>query len=131
MNNKQVYDFFIEKGNITCPLTDRLVGAGYKQKSGGYIKYAKECDIDNPTQYWHLMESWCKNRAEDAHFTKRIQCGELIFWMAEVSQALEYDELYCLKELIIKEYLNKRKEGNLKIREVCFDRIVNLVEKNV
>ena len=130
MNNRRVRNFYEGKNNIPCPLTDQLVSAGFKQKSGGYIKYAKECNIENPTQYWHLIESWSKRSPEDATFTKRIQCGELIFWMAEVSQAVEHDELVKLKNLIINEYLDKRTEANRKIQEVCFERIVSLVEKN-
>ena len=130
MNNRQVRNFYEGKNNIPCPLTDQLVSAGFKQKSGGYIKYAKECNIENPTQYWHLIESWSKRSPEDSAFTKRIQCGELIFWMAEVSQAVEHDELVKLKNLIINEYLDKRTEANRKIQEVCFERIVSLVEKN-
>ena len=48
--------------------------------------------------------------------------------MAEVSQAVEYEELVGLKDLIINKYLHRRAEGNRKIREVCFEKIVNLVE---
>lgn len=128
MNNKQVFNFFKEKDNTPCPLTKNLIEANFKQQSGGYIQYAKECNIDNPTQYWHLIESWCKRSSENTPFTKSIQCGELIFWMAEVSQAVEYKKLVSLKDLIISEYSNKRTEGNRKIQEVCFDKIVNLVE---
>lgn len=130
MNNRQVRKFYEGKDSIPCPLTEQLVEAGFKQKSGGYIKYAKECNIDNPTQYWHLIESWSKRSTEDAHFTRAIQCGELLFWMAEVSQAVEYDELVNLKNLIIREYLDRRTEGNRKIQEVCFERIVGIVENN-
>ena len=128
MNNRQVRKFYEGKDNIPCPLTEELVDAGSKQKSGGYIQYAKECNVNNPTQYWHLIESWCKRSPENAPFTRRIQCGELIFWMAEVSQAVEYEELVGLKDLIINKYLHRRAEGNRKIREVCFEKIVNLVE---
>lgn len=131
MNNQQVYNFYKDKDKIPCPLTEQLINAGYKQKYGGYIKYAKECNIDNPTQYWHLIESWCKRSPVDAPFTMNIQCGELIFWMAEVSHAVEYDELVNLKDLIISEYLDNRAEGNGKIQKVCFDRIVNVVENNI
>lgn len=128
MNNKQVRNFFKTKENVPSPLTEQLMDAGFKQKKGGYIRYAKECNIDDPTQYWHLIESWSKRSPEDANFTKTIQCGELIFWMAEVSKAVEYDELKKLKELIVSEYLDKRSEGNRMIQKVCFERIVNLVE---
>ncbi len=130
MNNRQVRMFYEGKDNVPCPLTEELMAAGFKQKSGGYIQYAKECNIDNPTQYWHLIESWSKRSPEDAPFTRTIQCGELIFWMAEVSQAVEYDELVDLKNLIINKYIHKRAEGNRKIQEVCFEKIANLVENN-
>ena len=130
MNNKQVRNFYIDKANIPCPLTEQLISAGYVQKSGGYIDYAKKCGIDAPTQYWHLIESWSNRQSEDVNFTKQIQCGELIFWMAEVSKAVPYDELVKLKDLILNEYLHQRGEGNRKIQEICFDSIVELVEAN-
>ena len=113
MENWKIRNFYAGKENVPCPLTDDLISHGYRQKSGGYIKYAKECKVDNPTQYWHLIESWSKRRKDDAQFNKRIQCGELIFWMAEVSNAVDYDEL----------------EGNKKIKEECFDKIINVIQQ--
>lgn len=94
-----------------------------------YVLTPASCNIDKPTQYWHLIESWSNHSKEDASFTRRIQCGELIFWMAEVSKAVEYTELRKLKDLIINEYSDKRREGNRKIQEVCFDKIAKVVEE--
>lgn len=129
MTNKQVRKFFEGRTkNIECPMTKELVESGYRQASGGYIKYAKENGIVQPTQYWHLIESWSKRREDDAKFTRRIQCGELIFWMAEASNAVEYDKLKELKNLIVNEYIHNRKDGNRKIQEVCFYPIVSIVE---
>ncbi len=62
-------------------------------------------------------------------FHKRIQCGELIFWTAEVSQAVNANTLEELKNTIVNDYLYAKIKGNRKIQEVCFDKIVNIVEK--
>ncbi|MFR4476631.1 MAG: hypothetical protein ACLT3Y_05090 [Ruminococcus callidus] len=78
------------------PFDGRFNFTWIQTKSGGYIKYAKECKVDNPTQYWHLIESWSKRRKDDAQFNKRIQ-WENLFLMAEVSNAVDYDELNRLK----------------------------------
>ena len=134
MENWKIRNFYAGKENVPCPLTDDLISHGYRQKSGGYIKYAKECKVDNPTQYWHLIESWSKRRKDDAQYNKRIQCGELIFWMAEVSNAVDYDELNRLKNWIFDNCLNEgkmknRREGNKKIKEECFDKIINVIQQ--
>lgn len=127
MNNRQVRKYF-EELNAESPVTDELIAGGFVQKSGGYISYASEMGIKNPTQKWHLIESWCKRTEETASFNRTIQCGELIFWMAEVSHAVGEEELRNLKDDILKNYLNDRSGGNRKIQSVCFDRIVNVVE---
>lgn len=127
MDKQQVQSFFVDK-NGPCPITDRLIAAGYRQKSGGYIKYARQCGIARPTQYWHLISSWCARTGDNARFTRRIQCGELIFWMAEVSKAVDYRELNQLADLITSEFLSNRRDGNRKIQEICFEKIVEVVE---
>lgn len=127
MNNRQVRKFFENIDDIS-PITDELIKGGFVQKSGGYISYAKKVGEKNPTQKWHLIESWSKRSKEDAPFNKTIQCGELIFWMAEVSKAVDKNELVNLKDDILKNYINDRKGGNRKIQSVCFDRIVKVVE---
>lgn len=60
--------------------------------------------MTNPTQYWHLIESWSNRSDIDAKFNKKIKCGELIFWMAEVSKAVNYDKLEQLKDEILRKY---------------------------
>lgn len=62
MNIHQVEQFFKDKENVPCPLTERLIKAGYQQTGDGYIKIAKSqgLTVDHtkaePTQYWHLVE---------------------------------------------------------------------------
>lgn len=133
MDKKDIINFFEceEIENAPCPLTNELVTGGYRQKPGtnGYIDTAKEEGIENPTQYWHLIKCWAKKSKEDEEFNRRIQCGELIFWMAEVSEAVEIEKLEELKNDILGKYLNNRIKGNRKIQEVCFDQIVNKVTK--
>ncbi len=131
MDNRQVRKFFINKDTTPCPLTKELIGKGYVQKSGGYIKYAESCGVKKPTQYWHLISSWSDRSKENRTFGKTIKCGELIFWMAEVSQSVDTETLAELKNTLINDYLDdtKHKEGNLKIQEVCFDNIARVVEQ--
>lgn len=132
MNKKDIINFFEceEIKNAPCPITNELVKGGYRQKSGGYIETAKKEGIENPTQYWHLIKCWAKKSKEDEEFNRRIQCGELIFWMAEVSEAVEIENLKKLKDYILGNYLNNRREGNREIQKACFDQIVNKVTKD-
>lgn len=127
VTNKQIRSFFQNKENVKHPLTDKLIQGGYKQRSGGYIKTARLAGVENPTQYWHLLSSWCAQSPDDAPFNKRIQCGELIFWMAEVSGAVSKKRLGELCEQILKDYVNNRRKGNRIIQNVCFDEILRIV----
>ena len=38
MTIEQVIRLFVDKEETPCPLTERLIGAGFQQKDGGYIK---------------------------------------------------------------------------------------------
>lgn len=42
MDIRQVKEFFKDKKNTPCPLTERLIKAGYQQTGGGYIDLAKK-----------------------------------------------------------------------------------------
>ncbi|MCI1954408.1 MAG: hypothetical protein LKJ37_05460 [Ligilactobacillus acidipiscis] len=130
LTNSQIKKFFVDKENAPCPITNRLIENGYRQKSGGYISYAKQLGVKKPTQYWHLMESWSRRSADDAKFTRAIQCGELIFWMAEVSEAVDQDTMNRLADLIIDQYVNDRHVGNRIIQETCFSKIETKVGNN-
>ncbi len=134
MKIAQVNKYFIDKENVPCPLTERLVRAGYRQMSGGYINKAKALGIENPSQYWHLT-SYCNSVNKDKTFGKNVECGELIFWMAEVSGAVPEGELRELLERIIASKDDivpgyDRRKWNREIQRICFDRIVAEVEGN-
>ena len=131
MINKQVRDFFIGKEKKEHPITDRLINGGYVQKSGGYISNAKKAGIAHPSQYWHLIYSWCALSKEDAPFDKRIQCGELLLYMSEVSGAVDASELSELCDRILGGNVQDRRTWNREIQRVCFDRIVETVTKSV
>ena len=136
MTIQYVKEYFLDKKLIPCPLTEELVIAGYQQVSGGYIDRAKKSGIkvnykDNvPSQYWHLM-SYCNSRDGNKTFGKSIVCGELIFWMAEVSGVVDCGTLEQLANKIIesadisKGYrpIYDRVKWNHIIQDVCFDRI--------
>ena len=141
MTIQYVKEYFLDKKLIPCPLTEELVIAGYQQVSGGYIDRAKKSGIkvnykDNaPSQYWHLM-SYCYSRDRSKPFNKRIVCGELIFWMAEASRAVDFVTLRQLANRIIGSADNikgcrpiyDRKKWNLEIQRVCFDKIVSAIK---
>jgi hypothetical protein len=86
MTIKQVKDYFIEKNDVPCPMTEKLVKAGYQQISGGYIDRARREGLlvdytkFSPSQYWHLM-SYCNSCNSDRSFSKRIVCGELLCYL--------------------------------------------------
>ena len=145
MTTGEVKVFFQDKEHTPCPLTERLVKAGYQQVSGGYIDTAKWKGIkvnykeNTPSQYWHLM-NYCNRRDADMPFTKRIVCGELIFWMAEVSSAVETEELEKLCNQIIESAdltrgerpVYGRKKWNFEIQRVCFDKIAEIfIDKRI
>lgn len=143
MNINQVRNYFINKDDIPCPLTEKLVKAGYQQRSGGYIDRAitEGIEVDytqnKPSQYWHLM-TYCNSRQPDRLFSKNIVCGELIFWMAEVSGAVEKDEMDNLANRIIESAsfpkgdrpIYDRIKWNREIQQLCFDKIVETIEKH-
>ena len=128
VTNRQIRSFFQDKENVKHPLTDKLIQGGYRSQQG-YIKTARLKGIENPTQYWHLISSWCDQSPNDAPFDKTIQCGELIFWMAEVSGAVSKKRLGELCEQILED-VNNRQENNRIIQKVCFDEIIRVVEAN-
>ena len=137
MTIKEISDYFKDKENHPCPLTEKLVKAGYQQRNGGYIDRAKREGImvdytkNSPSQYWHLM-TYCDSKMVDDLFTKSIVCGELIFWMAEVSDCIPTAELESLVDSIIHDQVEMvgdrpvydRKRWNKEIQCVCFDRIM-------
>ena len=141
----EVKAFFQDKEHTPCPLTEQLVKAGYQQVSGGYIDTAKWRGVsvnykeNSPSQYWHLM-TYCDRRRAKLPFTKSVVCGELIFWMAEVSDAIGPVELKRLASKIIDSAdlsrgsrpVYDRKKWNREIQRVCFDKIAEIfIEKRI
>lgn len=140
---RQVKEYFKDKGNIPCPITEKLVKAGYQQSYGGYVDIAinKGIPVDykqnSPSQYWHLM-NYCDERDPEKNFPESIVCGELIFWMAEVSGAFPKTKLKELANRIINEPKEKngerpiydRTKWNKEIHKAFFYRIIYAVERN-
>ena len=140
----EVKAFFQDKEQTPCPLTEQLVKAGYQQISGGYIDTAKWRGVsvnfkeNSPSQYWHLM-TYCDRRRADMPF-KSIACGELIFWLAEVSGAVDPVNLKRLASKVIESAdlsrgsrpVYDRKKWNREIQRVCFDKIAEIfIEKRI
>lgn len=136
----EIEQFFRLKEDHPSPLTERLVKAGYQQVSGGYIDRAKKESLpvdyrrNAPSQYWHLM-SYCKEQDPYKIFPKSVVCGELLFWMAEVSDSVSKTELKSLLGEITSNVLytkkNRpyyyRKKWNSAIHKLCFDSICSKV----
>ena len=139
----QIKEYFKNKSNTPCPITEKLVKAGYQQQSGGYIDIAinKGILVDykqyTPSQYWHLM-NYCDENDPNKKFPKSVVCGELIFWMAEVSGAFPKAKLLDLADRIISEPLRMegdrpvydRNKWNAEIKDAFFNRIIYAVENN-
>lgn len=141
MNIRQVEEFFKDKNNTPCPLTERLIKAGYQQTGGGYIDLAKKCGLTvdytkaEPTQYWHFTEEYIPSVPEDKVFSRSIVCGELIFWMAEVSKAVSEEKLEeLLKQIIadgdksVSPPKYNRIKWNKEIQNLCFDAIEAIID---
>lgn len=142
MTIQQVKEFFMDKEHAPCPLTEKLVKAGYQQKSGGYIDRAHREGVivdytqNSPSQYWHLI-TYCESRDGNKTFSKSIVCGELIFLMAEVSGAVDKIKLERLANQIIESADNmsgncplyKRRRWNNVIQKSCFDNLEYTINK--
>ena len=135
MDILQIKQTFIGMESAPCPLTDRLVKAGYQQLGGGYIDRAKREGVVvdyrqcSPSQYWHLM-TYCDSKSPNDKF-QSVVCGELIFWMAEVLGCVEQQEMEKLLNDIIdsatpseKRPIYDRRKWNKRIHELCYDKIV-------
>ena len=143
MTIEQIINYFKDKEDTPCPMTERLVGAGYQQKDGGYIKRAKKEGMvvdytkNSPSQYWHLM-TFAYSRPLQEKFTRTIQCGELIFWMAEVSASVPVDSLAMMVDTIAQNAIGydgerpiyDRRHWNKEIQRLCFDAIKMVVENH-
>lgn len=150
MTAQQVRDFYEDKKHKACPLTNRLIMSGYQQRGDGYIAYASEysaahpddrIEVDYkramPSQWWHLIRSWCDRSAPNQTFGRSIKCGELYYWMAEVSGVFTEDELLELADRALKIAAENTTDGkkpfktaasNIYIRDYCFERIQKAVE---
>lgn len=137
MRMEAVYKFFKNKNNAEAPLTIELLQNNFIQEKGTGYRIDQPEKI--PSQYTHLI-NYCKRKLEEGavDFDRRVKCGELIFWMAEVSQALSKDELLDLQQDILKNYKKRdsfkgtviynRKGANPVIHEKCYDRIKDVVD---
>lgn len=78
MNTIQLERYYTEKKHTDCPLTKKLIKAGYQQLNGGYIDYAYERGfivdyrVAEPNQWWHLMCSYCKRTPPNKYFGENI-----------------------------------------------------------
>lgn len=112
--------------------------SGYQQSadSDGYTRKALQDHLvvdykqAKPTQWWHLIEAYCKHKEDNDIFSRRIQCGELILWMAEVAGCVEDKDMESLVDEIIENQYDRR-TANKKIQDLCFDKITEEVERMV
>lgn len=137
MRLPEVESYFGDKENANCPLTNELIQSGYKQKRDGYVTYLRNKGWTEEKiyhQYNHLIYSWVEQfklgGEPNARFRENTTCGELLFWMAEVSHAVDEQELKELKSRVLAEFHAKkatRGELNKEIKRVCFARTVYTV----
>ena len=79
--------------------------------------------------------SYCDSRKPEQVFSKQIVCGELLFWMAEVSGAIPESELMELADKIMNGPIGfdggrpiyDRIKWNREIQRVCFDNIMKKI----
>lgn len=125
-----VFNFFKDLPNEDPRITRKLVSNGYKQKAKGYIELAKDLGINNPTQWWHIMNYVsAKIKAGIGEKSYRYTpCGELLIYMAEVSNAVSKDLLEELvDDIISSDNLDDRKFWNNRIKDVCWDAIKDTI----
>ena len=132
MTYAQVRKFFENKRDEECNITNELIAKGYRQKNGGYIKIAQDSGLENPSQWWHLM-SYCLSK-EELHVEnsnyRYTPCGELLFWMAEVSGAVEKCELeYLKRQILSSDDIGNRAKWNAEIKTLCWERLCKKVEE--
>lgn len=134
MTFANVKEYFENKRELECKITDELVAGGYRQKRGGYIKIALEKGEINPSQWWHLM-NYCQMKKEknEEHKSYRFTpCGELVFWMAEVSDAVTKNDLLSLKNKILSSgEIGNRRKWNNEIKDVCWYKVREKIESAI
>ena len=132
MTYGQVIKFFCDKRNTSCEITNFLIQNGFQQnKDTGYLHIAKVSEIDNPSQWWHIM-NYCLSKLEqhkENDIYRYTPCGELVFWMAEVSEAVTKCELDKLAKEIINNKDMGRNKANEKIKALCWEKIKETVGK--
>ena len=133
MTFAQARKFFEDKRDVDCHITNELIAKGYRQKSGGYIKIAQDLGLNNPSQWWHLM-NYCLSK-EEQHIEnsnyRYTPCGELLFWMAEVSGAVEKCELEALKSrILLSGEVSNRTKWNAEIKTLCWERLCKKIEES-
>ncbi len=123
-------NYFEPLENAPSPKTDELIMSGFQQKSGGYIDYAKECGIPVdykkavPNQGWHFIRSYLDRSDPEKVRIESIVCGELIYWLAEVSNALSDEEL---AELSREVRSLSRKKANSLIKSRCWPKVMEKI----
>lgn len=132
MTYAQVFNFYKDKrGADKCKLTNELIKY---LRYGDYIQVAIVSGVTTPpSQWWHLMQyvlKYYESGKENNTFNANVACGELIFWMAEVSGAFEEKELIRLKESVISTSNQTVGDKNKMIKEYCWERIKNEVESS-
>lgn len=133
MTYNDVYNYFINfKDNDNDPtITSKLVSNGYRQIKGGYIKKARERNIDNPTQWWHII-SLCDEKIKNDDGNKHYSytpCGELLVYMAERTNAVDERSLENLiNDIINSNKINNRREWNKVITDLCWNKIKKAIE---
>ncbi len=128
MNKKQILKYFSGFEATKTPITDKLIASGHPNKNDLYLQTARAWNVQNVTQYWHLIHCWAVQSKDSELFIRRIKYGELYVWMAEVSNVISKEELQELVDEVINDKQSTRGQKNRKLKARLFDLIAEEVE---
>ena len=111
--------------------SDVLTKQGYGQTRGAYYDVARRLNIDdqeNPTQWWHCTVSYLgpKDGTRSPTF-ERLQCPELMIWIAEVTGLKDENVDSAIK--LLKEYEKQMNSVGTRKGADFFDPIIDEIKE--
>ena len=94
MNAKQIRDYYEDKKEYKCPLTEYLIKSGYQQREGGYIAYAAEYSAAHPKD---VIEVDYKKRLK-VYFDRNKKYKLRFYFIGCSSEEFEFDFISRLSD---------------------------------